>query len=71
MYRLLYISGHFHISHLHLHSHAAMPQCAYEPLKPKPYDQDKWAAQRALYRDGEQLSRSLMIGVRPLDELHR
>jgi Nup53/35/40-type RNA recognition motif len=33
--------------------------------------QDKWAAQRALYRDGEQLSRSLMIGVRPLDELHR
>ena len=33
--------------------------------------QDKWAAQRALYRDGEQLSRSLMVGVRPLDELHR
>jgi hypothetical protein len=33
--------------------------------------QDKWAAQRALYRDGEQLSTSLMIGVRPLDDVHR
>ena len=32
--------------------------------------QDKWAAQRALYRDGEQLTRTTMIGVRPLDAVH-
>ena len=32
--------------------------------------QDKWAAQRAMYRDGEHLARNLMIGVRPLDAGH-
>lgn len=32
---------------------------------------DKWAAQRALYRDGEQINRTTMIGVRPLDAAHR
>lgn len=33
--------------------------------------QDKWAAQRALFRDGEQISRTVMVGVRPLDAAHR
>jgi nuclear pore complex protein Nup53 len=33
--------------------------------------QNKWAARRALERNGEQLSASLMIGVKPLDAAHR
>lgn len=33
--------------------------------------QNKYAAQRALQRNGEQLSPSLMVGVKPLDPVHR
>ena len=33
--------------------------------------QNKYAAQRALLRNGEQLSPSLMVGVKPLDPVHR
>ncbi len=33
--------------------------------------QNKYAAQRALQRDGEQLTAALMVGVRRLDPSHR
>lgn len=33
--------------------------------------QNKYAAQRALQRNGEQLSASLIVGVKPLDHRHR
>lgn len=33
--------------------------------------QNKYGAQRALLRNGEQLSPSLMVGVKPLDPVHR
>ena len=33
--------------------------------------QNKYAAQRALLRNGEQMSPSLIIGVKPLDPRHR
>ena len=33
--------------------------------------QNKYAAQRALQRNGEQMSASLIVGVKPLDPRHR
>lgn len=33
--------------------------------------QNKYAAQRALLRDGEQLTPGLVVGVKPVDARHR